>query len=429
MGRKVFLSFLGTGNYQCSEYSINNLKAKPSKFVQVAELELRGINYFDRIIILITKSSKLKHWNDLYNEFIDLGVDKKIIDNIIVTEELEAMHQWSWFEEVLKNIELNDELTFDLTHGFRVMPIVLSTAINFLKKIKNIELKAVYYGAFTDKNKETTPIVDLKEFYIINEWTDAVSRLIEDADARKLAEVSQKEENLQLPELNNKELIEAFEDLTNSIRNVDIQRIGKKAENALKIIEKYKENASTTSKLMLDAVWDKFLGISINTEKYDKRYFKLQLKIIELLLDHKLYMQAFTVMREMVVSIAHKEIFEIIASLDNINSKKRRNLKKGSRRRFAEKFIAMIVIPNEKWDFSMEGRFETILLPVYKKFEEINVIDILIKFLKELTDIRNGFDHAWTSKSMKDNIDTDGKSYLEELKKVIDLLIENEILI
>lgn len=47
--------------------------------------------------------------------------------------------------------------------------IVFSTAINFLQKAKSVTLDALYYAAF-DKDRNRSPIVDMKDFCIVNEW-------------------------------------------------------------------------------------------------------------------------------------------------------------------------------------------------------------------------------------------------------------------
>jgi hypothetical protein len=49
-------------------------------------------------------------------------------------------------------------------------------------------------------------------------------------------------------------------------------------------------------------------------------------------------------------------------------------------------------------------------------------------FIKELLTVRNGFDHAWTSKVMPNDINKQGKVYLISLKEVIDVLIKHNIL-
>ncbi len=290
--RRIYISFLGIGNYSLAKYHIDEKEADESKFVQRAELQLAGQDYFDQIFIVMTKSSKEKHFNSLKEELAGIGICE--VKEIMITEELAPEDQWEWFEKILKHIDHGDELTVDLTHGFRIVPIVFSTALNFLQKAKNIHIKSVYYGAY-EKDKKSSPIVDVKEFYIIHEWADAVLRLVEDADPAKLGQVAQKGNSAVLSEFNDPDLINAFDDLTEALRNIEIHNVAIKASNALDIVMQKEKQASVTGKILLDLVKDKFISLISEktfTGNYDYDYFRLQLEIIRLLLNHKLFMQA-----------------------------------------------------------------------------------------------------------------------------------------
>jgi len=265
MMSKVFLSFLGIGSfdqktgqydYKKTVFILNGVKSQETKFVQVAELDILGMHNFDKIIIIATQKSYDTHYVKIESKLQKIG--KANIIPLIIEEDMSPEGQWNWFEIILDNIDYGDELTVDLTHGYRSIPIVFSTAVNFLQKAKNITLGAVYYAAY-EKNKSLVPIMDMKDFYIINEWAEAVSRLIEDADARKMTAVAQQTDSFQAGELNDEKLIRAFDDLTNTVRNVDINNVDAKAKKAIQLIKEKEENASITSKILLRLVMDKFV--------------------------------------------------------------------------------------------------------------------------------------------------------------------------
>jgi len=107
-------------------------------------------------------------------------------------------------------------------------------------------------------------------------------------------------------ELNDKRLIKAIEDLTDTIRNVDIHKVKAKAEAALRLVREKEAGASLAGKLLMNLVQQKFKLLSTGipeSGKYDREYFRMQIEIISLLLEHKLYMQAYTVMREFIGSL------------------------------------------------------------------------------------------------------------------------------
>jgi CRISPR-associated DxTHG motif protein len=310
--KNIYLSFLGIGsdrktpgvfNYDKTVYTLDGKTSGQTEFVQVAEIQMLGAHRFDGILIIATQKSFDAHFHRLKAQLNEAGASH--VEHIIISEDMSPSGQWSWFEQILDEIDFGAELTLDLTHGYRLIPIVFSAAINFLQKSKNVKINAIYYGAY-DSNRECSPIVDMKEFYLINEWADGVSRLVEDADVRKIAETAVKTPQFQVGELNDGNLINAFEDLTSAIRNVDINNISEKTIRTIQLLKEKERGASATGRILLKLVMDKFASLMAyipTTGLYDANYFRFQLQIIQLLLEHHLFMQAYTVMREFIASL------------------------------------------------------------------------------------------------------------------------------
>nr|MBL0700526.1 TM1812 family CRISPR-associated protein [Desulfobacterales bacterium] len=276
-----------------------------------------------------------------------------------------------------------------------------------------------------EKEKKLAPIINMKDFYIINEWAEAVSRLVEDADARKIAEVAKKTDSFQAGELSDPKLIIAFEDLTNTVRNLDIHNVAEKAAKAIQLIKNKENDTSTTGKILLKLVTDKFTSITAGeplSGKYDKTYFNVQLEIIRLLIEHKLFMQAYTAMREFIGSIGLIKI-----ETAKVNSSDGRRL----RRRFAEVFVRMLQKEKSGWKFEgLAKKDKEKLMPYYENLTSLGIEPVLRKFTKDLVDYRNGFDHAWTSKNeAKPDIEKKGYQFFENLKEVVQLLEKNHILL
>jgi len=246
--------------------------------------------------------------------------------------------------------------------------------------------------------------------------------LVEDADARKLAELAKKTPEFQFGELNDNELISIFDKLTNTIRNVDVNNVSGQANQAILLIKNKLQGASGTGKILLKLVLDKFLSLSTTTPlsgKYDKPYFIVQLELIKMLLKHKLFMQAYTVMRELIGSIG---MIGVEKSKFNNNEGRKK------RRRFAEVFVSMMSVNEEKWDFKEEQKQKDCdtLKPYYDKLKDSGIEKILRDFSGDLAKYRNGFDHAWTATSgAESDIEEKGLKFYESLKEVVDLLDKN----
>jgi hypothetical protein len=418
--RNVYLSFLGLGNinpgagpigYRPATYELGGRQSAETPFVQIAEMEILGGESFDVVLMAATQKSHETHSATLTEGMSAYGA---IPEYLILKEDFSAEGQWKWFETILGVIEHGDRLTLDLTHGYRAVPIIFSTALNFLQKARNVQIEAVYYGAF-DSNRKLSPIVNMKDFYVINEWADAVSRLVEEADARKISEVAAKTTDFQAGELNDPEIISALDDLTDTVRNVDVNNVGRKAHAAIEMIRAKKEEASETGRVLLDLVFDKFVSLCTETApsgQYNKAYFELQIEIVRLLLEHKLFMQAYTVMREFIASLVM-----IYFEREGMNNKKR----KKRRPTYGELFIKFFEFPEDDWKFRDREKDRDRIFPFYQELKANGVEEVLRSFTKDLGSYRNGFDHAWTAKAgAAADIPERGQDFFQKLNTVLE---------
>jgi hypothetical protein len=418
--RRVFLSFLGIGSKKGEDkfeydparyYVVEGVPSHETRFVQAAELQLLGASSFDEIVIVTTEKAKNLHYRELKSELQKLGAPS--IKCVLVTEDMSSKGQWAWFEEILKHIDPEDTLTVDLTHGYRAIPIIFSTAIHFLQRAKRVSLERVLYGAF-DKNRKLSPIIDMKDFYLINEWAEGVSRLVDDADARKLADLPKETQEFQAGELNDPDLLFSLDELTNRIRNVDMHTVGAVATQTLSLIRAKEKGASAVGQILLRLVREKYGSLadeSSSSGRYDRAYFTGQLAFIQLLLVHRLYMQAFTTMREVVGSIGLIE-----------NPKANTRSANGKKQRWkADVFINMLQHDEDKWGFKDDAeKARQKLMPFYEKLKHCGLEVILRNFLKELLSYRNDFDHGWTNpKASREDIPEKGRHFFTELSKTI----------
>jgi hypothetical protein len=203
-----------------------------------------------------------------------------------------------------------------------------------------------------------------------------------------------------------------------------VNRVAEKAKTALDLIAKQRTSASFTGKTLLDLVIDKFSLLVMDhppSGQYDRNYFVIQREIIKLLLEHKLFMQAYTVMREFIGSMGLIEVDKA-----GYATKQGRD----QRYRFSEVFIKMIELPEQEWRFpdkatdGVKG-----LEPYYQKLKALGAVDLLRRFVGELIRYRNGFDHAWTSKNRApSDIEDAGFRMFGRLKQILSLMEEKGLL-
>jgi len=446
MLRKIFISFLGIGNdgdgYDSLKYSYNgNIIDCQTAFVQRAEIEAIGPDKIDDILIICTSESYKKFFDELKREFVDeLSINETKIKSSQINKKFGADDQWELFGLVNKSIRDDDRVIFDFTHGFRSLSIILSASLNYITKSKpGVVLEHVFYG---QKDSDTSgTIIDMKEFYMINEWADGISRLIDNADTTKLARLAATESKDKFAGLKDIEFITAMKDLTKTIKNVDVNSVAEKTNDALKIIKQKLDSLKNHEEQeLLRHVLDKFTALSTDIPPsgyYDKNYFKVQLQLVEMLIKHELFMQAFTVMRELIASIGMTGCTGKYRGKE-IDSKKGRKYRK----RFGEMFVNLCQFPQKEWKYYDEEKiknisememddFRNIVQPFYSRLTEEHIAKVLCDFVNGMVKIRNYFAHGWTgvanNKAPK-NIRDKANAYLDKTTQVINMMIEKNLI-
>lgn len=442
---KVFISFLGTGNpnvkadqpgYDVLTYRFeNNEQAYTSRFAQRAIIEKHGPASFERICLMMTPESKAKHRDLLVTELLSIGcIENQLIEDASITTNQSTEQQWEWFDSLQRLIHDGDEVVFDFTHGFRSVPIIFSTAISFLQKVKRFTLLNAHYGYMVDKKLATGEIIDMAKFYRINEWADGVARLVDMADASKLAALADEGLADGFAALNDPKLTQALRELTDLIKNIDVNNVGKKADEALKLITRKQQQCSGADAQLLQMVVDKFESLAIEgSGRYDHDYFWLQLILAEMLLKHGLNMQAFTVMRECIASIG------MLAATGKYAKKKlTTNEGRRYRKNIGEIFWGLCITEREKWIQEIQPEkvpkselayFNEMVLPFYEKLDTNNIIKRIQPVAKSIQIYRNGLNHAWTNdKEAPTDIAEQGRHFLQQLTGTIELLKEHNLL-
>lgn len=438
---KVFISFLGTGNpnakpdqpgYDVLTYRFeNDENSYISMFAQCAIIEKHDPASFERICLMMTPESQAKHRDLLVKELLSIGcMETQLIEDATITTNQSSEQQWEWFDSLQKLINDGDEVIFDFTHGFRSVPIIFSTAISFLQKVKRFTLLNAHYGYMIDKKAATGEIIDMAKFYRINEWADGVARLVDMADASKLAELADEGQFDGFAALNDQKLTRALRDLTDLIKNIDVNNVGKKADEALTLIAAKQQQCSGADAQLLKMVHDKFIGLAIQgSGRYDHNYFQLQLILTEMLLKHGLNMQAFTVMRECIASIG-------MLGATGKYAKKALNTNDGRRyrKRLGELFVGMCITSRDQWRQSDEEKrkmlstdelqyFDEMLLPFFNQLEVNNIAPVLHDLASNMSEYRNGLDHAWTSSQYApSDIVAKGYHFFEQMQSIIQQL-------
>lgn len=120
---------------------------------------------------------------------------------------------WAVFDQIFQRLEEGDDVYFDITYGFRSLPMLGMALLNYAKALKGITVKAIYYGNYeagraqrqvelqqaqAEGADEATlqalreapivaPILDLTAFSQLQDWTYGAQSFLYAGDAQPLA--------------------------------------------------------------------------------------------------------------------------------------------------------------------------------------------------------------------------------------------------
>lgn len=209
MGRRVFISFLGTGKYGACYYKDpkSEYRSASVRFIQEATLELVGAQKWastDVAYVMVTEKSYSTNWicngqvDSRTKEVIEQeGLEKRLnamqlpfaVQSLQIPEGNNEAEIWTIFESIFAKLEEGDELYFDITHGFRYLPMLFLVLSNYAKFLKNIKVPHLSYGNWESRNQQTNeaPIIDLTPLTALQDWTTAAGDFIEFGSAKRIA--------------------------------------------------------------------------------------------------------------------------------------------------------------------------------------------------------------------------------------------------
>lgn len=330
MGKKVFFSFLGFGNYEKVHYyygeGTGQRIASATEYIQLALVELfcTGWTSEDRFYILMTDDAKERNWKKV----TEIGGERFRFTNSNVTivpvsipkgfTEAEVMEI---FETIYKLIDVEDEISFDITHSFRSMPFIASVIFNYSGLLKSASINRVVYGAFETlgtrqqiermpiKNR-LVPVVDLSSLVFLNELTSAADIFNQTGDVSRLTYLFN-EERKKIYSNKMKELGKHFtlreQELTRFNRAVKFVRgqdIDKLDFDKLLEKEGFPEEFPKVYESLFDQFTEKLRRL-LETNGIDlkaPKEIKNQLVAILWCIEHDLVQQGLTLLRELIVT-------------------------------------------------------------------------------------------------------------------------------
>jgi CRISPR-associated DxTHG motif protein len=299
------IAFLGAEEYKPVTYRWNDHTYETS-FIQEAFVHWLKpeVTY-----VLLTEKARAENWGKLCDK---LKRHTQTVEEIKIPDGKSEAELWEIFTAISNAVHEGDEIAFDITHGFRSLPMIALLTIAYLKQVKGVKVQHVVYGVY-EKGKHEAAILDLTPFANLLDWLAAAKIFTATGDSSELGRLIQ---DVQDAAHRNKEaygdsLPLALKNFGAALKEVSNDLLLARVPNLPKSVRKLAERQSAANTevpqwarpltLLLDKIataYAPFQDDSLSTQAALIRwYFK-----------HNHIMQAMTLAREWVVSYhLHKE--------------------------------------------------------------------------------------------------------------------------
>lgn len=431
---KLFISFLGTNPYLECKYKMNGEEGPVVKYVQERLIDYccRDWTCDDKFIFFLTDEARKNNW---LNSNIKDTDTKEVVENIGLCERLKRLElncqiipvtipignseeeMWNIFSIIFNCFEENDEVIFDVTHSFRSLPIFLSVMLNYARVLKNIKVKAIYYGAFETlgriyevkkilPEKRIAPIFNLSNLAHLQNWTNAIDNYINYGVSENISKLINEKIAPVLKETKGKDIA------SSSMRKLS-NLISKISDNFGLCRGKYirefnftdfKETILSLNELsIIEPLKPLLYKISEKFSSFSDASVINNFYSVEYCFKHGLYQQSLTILQESIISYYLEKYKYEVNSRDN-----------------RENFSSTLKILLDNID-SKEWRGNKEKIANFKNlFEKEDNYQDILKFYDKISYIRNDVNHCGEIEPIK--ISKIKKSIQEQITNMFNLL-------
>lgn len=394
MARKILVSFLGLGKYEKTNYYFNSEKKDfvETCFIQEAILRYLIFDKEEKVepIVFITNEAYINWNHNSFNEglkdaIVNINQSFKECDFIIPSGKTED-EIWTIFKLVFDQIKDGDEVYFDITHGFRSLPMLAMVLINYAKFLKNVKVLGIFYGAFDAReimdNVTYTPVWDLKSFSAIQDWTNAANQFLTTGNGFMLSDLVDGNES---PKLKNAIAQFTKEILVN--RGPDIF-----SGSTQITIQKELNEVNPENNKPLGIILSK---VKAHFDEYQKSTIENGLNAVKWCIDNGLIQQGATLLEEfsttyVLVTIGKNEFIQDSDVRSFVSASM--TIGKEQYKYKDQKDAQSIEDPKKKEKQLRLGEIEKEIIPLVYSLENHNKIKCLVNELKN--SIRNDINHA-----------------------------------
>lgn len=303
MSERVVLSFLGLGpkeGYSETTYVFED-RAVETDLMPHAVDEVMGP---DTLIVAGTEASNQKYRDKLHSRIE--------FTSVTVPEGEGEEEWWEIFEVITEVVPEEAQLTIDITHGFRSLPVIALAVALYLDAVRNVTVDRIIYGAFRP-NRDESPILNLASFLDLIEWTVAARQFLRDGSARGLAALMEEIQNTahrsqaDIKPRNASSAAAQLKGLTQALSVVRPEEVSEeRIADLQKALQAVREDAERVPKLrpltvLLDRIQERIDPMQTTT-LFGEEGFAAQAEMMRFYLKTEQLQQAITLAREAMIS-------------------------------------------------------------------------------------------------------------------------------
>jgi len=367
---------LGTRPLEETTYVYGD-KKKRTSLVQEA---LSSFFPIDAVILFTTTEALTKTYPDVARRISDC--EAVHIPSGRTEEEL-----WDIFSIVAGKVDPDDDIVFDITHGFRSLPFIAFLSSAYIREVKRARISAIVYGALDAMIGSETPVFDLTPFISILDWMGAVRSFMVHGDAGEIQKIVSEETRRAFQDPEKSDKPDKMKGFSKQLESFSLAARMAQPIEALDIAQKVIDGLPAAKEEIgrfappLSYIIDQIEGISKLSARepaektgIDQAHLRAQRHLISYQVEKGLYMQAVALAREWIVSLL------IFAAGDS------RFWLEGECRKVAEKTLT---------GGSLKRRGESYNHDVYSDwFESLNCFDDVVRTWDMVIQVRNDIAHC-----------------------------------
>ncbi|GAB4442423.1 MAG: hypothetical protein OHK0015_41020 [Chloroflexi bacterium OHK40] len=253
----------------------------------------------DTLLVLVTEEAEKQNLKTLHERLPEPGKLKAVR----IPSGQSAAELWTMFSAIEGEITPGDRIIFDITNGFRSLPVLAFLVASFVRIVRGAHVERMLYGAFDATSQGITPVFELTPLLALLDWTTATDAFLKYGRADDLVRLARRGDGGALDEL-----AEALSTLTAGLQTSRPTEVQVTAAGLAGRIAAARADPATPAPigLLLDRISAEYTPLCHEVPTDPARAGEVlrgQAEIIRWYVARGLYVQAITLAREWIVSL------------------------------------------------------------------------------------------------------------------------------